>query len=274
MSIEDPEERACGLIFSRCAQYEVAWEHKAPGNRGLVGQSLLGSATLSFVNSRFGPGFLESDPARPVNGLTTIGRPVSPSRTHLPALVPMPCQAASVTFVLTVAVSAFATEDLEQLIAGAAEEFVRSEAWMAAPPPVSTARYTHAVRLGVDAMVFEAEGHPITLGRNPELAVLLQDMGSEYSLKYEGMWAAFASRHPDYMRHVAISGQELIRGVLQYFVPDADLDSEDRRSLIKPRIRRMLARSDSGTDWVWHFSQGAVGFYQKFDAYAHDDSAG
>lgn len=172
---------------------------------------------------------------------------------------------------ITGALTTFAAEDLQQLVSPNADEFVRSAAWFAAPPPVSTARYTHAVRLGVDASAFDVERRDIAPRGSAELAAHLRDMGPEYIVKYEGMWAAFDSRHPDFMRHVAISGRELIRGVLQYFIPDADLDSDDRRSLIKPRIRGMLGGSDSGADWVWHFAQGAVGFYRKFNAYAHDD---
>lgn len=145
------------------------------------------------------------------------------------------------------------------------------DAWLISPPPVATAGYTRALRLAVDPEPVDGDAYPMETMGNPELASHLREIGEEYFVKYQGMWAALRSMHPDYMRHVAVSGRELLRAVLQHFVPDLDLDEGERGALLKPRIRRLLGGSDSGADWVFHFSQGALGFYQRLNAYTHAD---
>lgn len=165
----------------------------------------------------------------------------------------------------------FASDELRRIATVPTHLRDSPSGWMIAPPPVATAGYARALRFAVDPDLIEGEDYPTETLGNPELASHLREIGEGYFVKYQGMWAALNSRHPDYMRHVAVSGRELLRAVLQHFVPDSDLEDEERGALIKPRIRKLLGGSASGADWVLHFSRGAVGFYQQFNAYTHAD---
>ncbi len=169
---------------------------------------------------------------------------------------------------ITESLGVFTSDELQRLLTVPGH---MEDGWMVSPPPIATAGYARALRLAVDSELLEREDYATETLGSPELASHLREIGEEYFVKYQGMWAALRSMHPDYMRHVAVSGRELLRAVLQHFVPDLDLDEGERGALLKPRIRRLLGGSDSGADWVFHFSQGAAGFYQRLNAYTHAD---
>lgn len=169
---------------------------------------------------------------------------------------------------ITESLGAFTSDELQRLLTAPG---LPRDGWVVSPPPVATAGYVRALRLAVDPDQVDGAAYPMETLGNPELASHLRQIGEEYFVKYQGIWAALRSMHPDYMRHVAVSGRELLRAVLQHFVPDLDLDEGERGALLKPRIRRLLGGGDSGADWVFHFSQGALGFYQRLNAYTHAD---
>lgn len=172
---------------------------------------------------------------------------------------------------ITESLGVFAGDEFRRLATSPTHPGDLPPAWMFAPPPVATAGYARALRFAVGPDLIEGQDQSVETLGNPELASHLREIGEEYFVKYQGMWAALNSRHPDYMRHVAVSGRELLRAVVQHFVPDSDLEDEERGALLKPRIRKLLGGSVSGADWVFHFSRGAVGFYQQFNAYTHAD---
>lgn len=141
-----------------------------------------------------------------------------------------------------------------------------------AAPPMATAAYSRSLRhfLEEDPAVSSSVAYP-TDDHRDELTSRLTRLGPGFVEKYHGMWSALEGGGPDHLRHAASSGRELIRTVLQYFVPDAELDDDERSSLIKPRVKRLLDGSDSGATWVSHMMLGMVAYYGIFNAYAHED---
>ena len=138
-------------------------------------------------------------------------------------------------------------------------------------PPAATASYSRALRLTVDPATSGPSTVAAERGPDPELERLLLELGAPFLTKYHGMWAALTQRHPDHLRHTAVSARELVRTVLQQLIPDVELDADESKSVLKSRVKKLLGGSDSGAEWVSNLALAAVAYYKQLNSYTHED---
>jgi len=140
-------------------------------------------------------------------------------------------------------------------------------------PPTATAAYTRSVRLWYE------EDSPAGLPQGyllgdpaPDIQSWLAALDPSFAEMHRGAWNALQSGGPDSPRHAVVSMRELLRVVLKRLVPDQEL-SEDGKTRLKARLRKLLGGSESTAEFAASMSVALDGLYDRLNASTHGEAS-
>lgn len=99
---------------------------------------------------------------------------------------------------------------------------------------------------------------------------LLYQFNPDFVKMRQGSWFALSVAGPDRLRHAATSQRELIRQILELFIPNALLSKDSRQGpQLKARLRIALEASESDAEYLEAMSVAVIRHYDQLNKYTH-----
>jgi len=133
---------------------------------------------------------------------------------------------------------------------------------------VDSARNLIEAELTSDVPEFQEKGYEAVGDEN--LDPLLYQLNPEFVDMRQGSWVALNTSSPDHLRQAATSQRELIRQLLEVYVPNTLLPKDSRQGpQLKTRLRIALKTSESDTDFIEAILTALMSYYNQLNKYTH-----
>jgi len=175
---------------------------------------------------------------------------------------------------VTQAYSRLYTENISTLETSASSIYTSQIAEAIVEPTATVSHYVDSARNLVEA---ETESNLPALPEkgyetfgDEDLDPLLYQLNPDFVEMRQGSWSALSGAGPDRLRHAAISQRELIRQLLEHYVPNASLPKESRQGpRLKARIRIALNASEGDAEYVEAMGVAVMSSYNQLNKYTH-----